>query len=321
MLLYPQLVLVLVFVLALLHPAEGECRSDQIECRSGGQCVSRNGICNQRQDCSDGSDEDNRLCKLWPPKSANCAQHTSNTIYYIGRCRTAYYMCQDSSRASNLDRRICKIVLHPKLDIQQEGMNMSNEVVTLLSSAVNSTLDYKMPDCPMLYTRVGNDCLSFFSPAKVSWAEARQFCRSIYGDLWHLKDVASYGRLMEFMREEKFTSNYWIGGRYDLDTNAWSWTTDDSPMPLGVPFWATKHEDSCVPRGPPHTDPYSDPPAGLPGARCYRTVLSPKERSPGWCSAMTYEYFYYWSDEMCDEAFSPLCTFTGPAAPREADAH
>ncbi|KAG0727907.1 hypothetical protein GWK47_033632 [Chionoecetes opilio] len=80
-------------------------------------------------------------------------------------------------------------------------------------------------------------------------------------------------------------------------------------------------EASCVARGPPHTDPYSAPPAALPGAPCHHAVMSPKKRVAGWCSAMTYEYFYYWSDETCGEAYSPLCVFTGPAATRQADAH
>lgn len=44
----------------------------------------------------------------------------------------------------------------------------ADEVVASLSLAVNSTLGPGKSDCPMLYTRVGKECLSFFSPAKVS---------------------------------------------------------------------------------------------------------------------------------------------------------
>lgn len=36
------------------------------------------------------------------------------------------------------------------------------------------------------------------------------------------------------------------------------------------------------------------------------------------CAAMTFENYYYWSDELCDEAFSPLCVFR-PAEAQEAD--
>lgn len=37
------------------------------------------------------------------------------------------------------------------------------------------------------------------------------------------------------------------------------------------------------------------------------------------CAAMTFENYHYWSDELCEEAFSPLCVFTGPAAVPEDD--
>lgn len=36
------------------------------------------------------------------------------------------------------------------------------------------------------------------------------------------------------------TTDFWIGGRYDMDVNAWAWASDDSPMPLGSPYWAEK---------------------------------------------------------------------------------
>ncbi|XP_053647597.2 uncharacterized protein [Cherax quadricarinatus] len=109
------------------------------------------------------------------------------------------------------------------------------------------------------------------------------------------------------MKASMLTTDYWIGGRFDLDTNAWSWTVDDSPMPLGSPYWAVRHSTSCTPRPPPHTDPYSNPPAALPGATCYRNTQAPTNRQEGWCSALTYEHFYYISDENCQEAKSPLC--------------
>lgn len=319
----PRLVLVLVLVLALLHSAEGaKCVSGQTECATKGQCISKSNLCDGTIHCSDGSDEDVTICESWPTRSHNCPSHrygSSSIVYHSGSCYTVYSMCSDSSRSRYMNSRVCEIVLKPKLGSDQDGMNMTNEAVALLSSAVNSTLKARKPDCPMLYTRVGNDCLSFFSPAKVAWPEARQFCRSIYGDMWHFTDIASYGHLMAFLREEQFTSNYWIGGRYDLDTNAWSWATDDSVMPLGAPYWTLKQESSCVRRGPPHTDPFSDPPAALPNAPCYRSVLSPKKRSSGWCAAMTYENYYFWSDETCDETFSPLCVFIGPSDKQEAD--
>ncbi|KAK3878984.1 hypothetical protein Pcinc_016428 [Petrolisthes cinctipes] len=92
-----------------------------------------------------------------------------------------------------------------------------------------------------------------------------------------------------------------------MDTNSWAWVHDDSPMPLGSPYWTMKYSASCVPRSPPHTDPFSSPADPLPGAPCYHYLQAPSQRKLGWCSAMTYENFYYISDEECEAAHSPLC--------------
>nr|XP_045604840.1 uncharacterized protein LOC123762369 [Procambarus clarkii] len=103
------------------------------------------------------------------------------------------------------------------------------------------------------------------------------------------------------------TTDYWVGGRFDLDTNAWSWTVDESAMPLGSPYWAVRHSSSCVRRPPPHTDPFSNPPTALPDAPCFSYTQAPAKRQEGWCSALTYEHYYYMTDQSCQEERSPLC--------------
>lgn len=179
----------------------------------------------------------------------------------------------------------------------------------MLSMAVNTTLSKQKSECPMLYTRVGDLCLAFFSPAKLSWAEARQFCHSIYGELFFFNDFATFGTVLHYMKQSLLTSDYWVGGRYDLDTNAWSWAVDDAPMPLGSPYWAERYNSSCVPRSPAHTDPFSGPAEALPGAPCFHYLQAPRQRTPGWCSALTSEHFYYISDEACLDTRSPLCIY------------
>lgn len=37
------------------------------------------------------------------------------------------------------------------------------------------------------------------------------------------------------------TTDFWIGGRYDMDVNAWAWVSDETPMPLGAPYWAERY--------------------------------------------------------------------------------
>ncbi|XP_050703995.1 uncharacterized protein LOC126989443 [Eriocheir sinensis] len=306
----PRLPVALVFLLVLLHTAEGYCSCGQIECKTGGQCIHQQHVCDETNHCPDGSDEDSKICKWWPPRSSNCVTRPQHQRFdYAAGCYTVHQMCTDRVKAATLDRRICKTALQPKLEPQEGGFNTCSEVVDFLSLAVNST--QRKSGCPMLYTRVGNDCLSFI-PAKLSWPEARQFCRSIHGVLWYLKDFAAYSALLAYMKKERLTMDYWIGGRFDLDTNAWSWSFDNSAMPLGSPYWTLKQTESCVLRGPPHTDPFSDPPKASPGSPCYRTEISPENRSLGWCAAMTHENYYFWSDEVCKEVFSPLCIYTGP---------
>ncbi|KAK8735211.1 hypothetical protein OTU49_005561 [Cherax quadricarinatus] len=288
----------------LIAGVEGSrCSSGQVECKTGGRCININYVCSSGNQCSDGSDEDPSICKFWKHTQQYCS---SGNVYCNSGCYSFENACNRMSECP-VDSRICQIIKQRKLALPPKSMNMTSELVTLFATAVNSTLQNKKRNCPLLYTYVGDRCLSLFSAAKVSWPEARQFCRSIYGDLLKLDDLADLGHLLQYMRASMLTSDYWIGGRFDLDTNAWSWTVDDSTMPLGSPFWAERHISTCTPRPPPHTDPFSDPPAALPGATCYEYTQAPENRQEGWCSALTYKHFYYISDESCQEAKSPLC--------------
>ncbi|KAK4316721.1 hypothetical protein Pmani_012129 [Petrolisthes manimaculis] len=235
--------------------------------------------------CNDGSDEDPEICKFW--KYTNGCGRNAGKFYTggFGGCHTAQEMCRTDP--SSLDERICKIVASGKLvyHIQPEptpGMSVSGEIMTNLSTAVNTTLRSDHHQCPMLYVPVGQMCIAFFFPAKVSWAEARQFCLSIYGDLISFTNTESYGMVLNYIKEALLTSSYWLGGRYDMDTNSWAWVHDDSPMPLGSPYWTMKYSASCVPRGPPHTDPFSSPADPLPGAPCYHYLQAPSQRKLGW---------------------------------------
>ena len=41
-----------------------QCSSDQFQCKSTGQCISKNDLCDNEPNCCDGSDEDvNGVCK------------------------------------------------------------------------------------------------------------------------------------------------------------------------------------------------------------------------------------------------------------------
>nr|AHA83583.1 C-type lectin 2 [Penaeus japonicus] len=299
-----QLLLSLATLLVLARGCAASCSSNQIRCKRDDKCISISYVCNGRSDCPDSSDENTELCKLWTFNRSPCS---SSSVYCSG-CRSYDSFCSSDQCARTVDAKVCRMVQQRMLHIEEDkGMTLSDDAVALMTSVVNSTLSQKYPECPMLYTRVGGKCLAFFSLAKVPWPEARQFCKSIYGDLVTFKNLQDFGHVIEYLKETLITSDFWIGGRYDMDVNAWAWAIDDTPMPLGSPYWAERYSSSCVPRSPPHTDPFSNPPSALPEAPCYNYIQAPKQRNQGWCSAITYEHFYFISDDECQNSRSPLC--------------
>ncbi|XP_068241882.1 uncharacterized protein [Palaemon carinicauda] len=288
------------------------CSGNQILCKSGTQCVYHHEICRNGAQCSDGSDEDPHICSFWTHDNSNC---NYETFYWRrqGRCLSIRDFCSTEDRAAEKDPRICQIINFKRLVMQSEedtGLMLTEQLVSLVQQAVNATAKSPTP-CPMFYNKVGDSCLSFFSPAKISWPEARQFCLSLGGELLSIKKVTVLEQVLDYMRDSHFTSDYWIGGRFDMDSNAWTWVHDDSTMPLGSPYWAVRYNSSCSFRSPPHTDPYSSPSAGIPGTACYKYLQSPWNRDAGWCASLTYEHYYYITDDICQNKRSPLCSYNG----------
>ncbi|KAK7072667.1 hypothetical protein SK128_013205 [Halocaridina rubra] len=308
-------------ILLLWHCRLGvanRCSSGQIQCYQDSKCISVSDVCRGNgNQCSDGSDEHESICSFWKYDTNYCSSGQFYCSSY--RCQSPYDFCRRSC-SSEKDPRICQMVNSGKLQVKMtdkdDGMILTEEFVNQMKNAVNVTSKKsKTLACPMFYIPIADSCVSFFSPAKLPWAEARQFCLSLMGDLLTIKNSSDYESLINYMRLADLTTDYWIGGRYDLDSNAWTWSSDDSPMPLGSPFWATRYSSSCVPRSPPHTDPFSSPASALPGAPCYNYLQAPGQRNQGWCAALTYEHYYYITDEKCQDSRSPLCTFNEDLRP------
>nr|XP_045604870.1 uncharacterized protein LOC123762400 [Procambarus clarkii] len=259
-----------------LAGTEARCSStSQIECHANTQCIAITSVCDSGKQCSDGSDEDPYVCETWTRKSPQC----SVGQIYCGGCRLIADACKRSDCNPRLNPRMCEMVKAGKLNLPK-GMNMTSGIVAVLTTSVNTSLKNQKRDCPMLYTRVGQLCLALFSPAKVG----QRITTAAYGILINIR--VSFRNLEKGFQgpiySEGLTTDFWVGGRFDLDTNAWSWTVDESAMPLGSPYWAVRHSSSCVPRPPPHTDPFSNPPTALPDAPCFTNTQAPAKRQEGW---------------------------------------
>ncbi|XP_047498167.1 uncharacterized protein LOC125045103 isoform X3 [Penaeus chinensis] len=135
-----------------------------------------------------------------------------------------------------------QMVYERRIIIADDVISLSGD---LLKTAVNATLTSKS-GCPMLYERIGNHCLAFFSLSKtrilgmtqacvrmlqVPWPEARQFCKSIFGDLVTLNNVQDFVQVIQHIKAALLTTDFWIGGRYDMDVNSWACVAEDTPMP------------------------------------------------------------------------------------------
>ncbi|CAL4138792.1 unnamed protein product [Meganyctiphanes norvegica] len=290
------------------------CPSNHVRCGNRLTCVDNQRVCDGNKDCDDGSDEVPLMCQVWHV-SSRCSRgqvykDNPNKFYggASGACTVFTDYCNNNRYGSStIIGKTCQIVVSqqlPPVKSQVKRSVLTSGQVDLLSAAVNSTLHHET--CPMLYTHLGNHCVAFFSLAQVPWPEARQFCKSIYGDLISFDDINFYGNIHEYLKENQLTTDYWLGGRYDMDSNGWTWL-DDSPMPLGSPYWAERYSSSCVPRALPSGDPFNGPDEAPPGAPCYNYLQAPKQRTLGYCAAITYEHFYYVSDEECTSQRSPLC--------------
>lgn len=236
------------------------CESTQILCRTD-KCISIEFICDGDNDCGDRSDE--AFCTEWMntgcgirgeakcmrPGSANCV---SMTDY----CTASNLPC-----TGIVDPRICQMLQDGRLQDLSSVVLSTTEAPTTTTTipttttppppvatnldktiiqgqmfvdSLTSTMSH--PDCPMLFTRVGQHCFSLFYILKIGWGEAEKFCQTIGGEL------VSFGNnpeeitdFMKHMRESGQTNDFWTGGRYVNETEGWKWLSGDDSME-GFPF-------------------------------------------------------------------------------------
>ncbi|XP_045110409.1 uncharacterized protein LOC123504144 isoform X2 [Portunus trituberculatus] len=316
----------LLLALILSDSAYSTCpESDQIHCGTSDRCTRIRYICDGDNDCGDGTDESSALCRVW--RNNDCDRNLAQ-CNRLGRsdCVTISNYCTltDPPCEGTLDMRLCVMLrngkiqslysielptttssttmaptTHLPLHVMEEMW--SNEFEEKLSQTISH------PDCPQLYTRVGNQCLSVFFIGNMTWLESRAFCRAIGGDLFTLgKDLTSFTTLVQHLTLNGVTADFWIGGRFVNETAGWMWV-DNTPLTMGSPFWAVRYNEDCSTRLTPYlnrTRPAND-------GTCYHYQQAPATLSTQHCVASTYQHYFYLTDENCFSKKSPLCVMPG----------
>nr|XP_027231488.1 uncharacterized protein LOC113823075 isoform X2 [Penaeus vannamei]XP_027231489.1 uncharacterized protein LOC113823075 isoform X2 [Penaeus vannamei]XP_027231490.1 uncharacterized protein LOC113823075 isoform X2 [Penaeus vannamei] len=212
----------LVLALALLWTAAEACDSGYIRCASGDRCVKLAYLCDGDNDCGDMSDEN--ICSV---------TRTNRQLKHLetipGQTSTTGMMT--TTYETTLPPTTTLPPPPPPNNVEE-----SEALGQRFARTFNDTLHH--PRCPKLYTSVGNKCLSLLYFVKVGWGEASALCSAIGGKLvaYPSASEGEFAALLKYLREIQMTTDFWVGGRYTKDTEAWTWL-DDAPMDLGSPYW------------------------------------------------------------------------------------
>ncbi|XP_045138896.1 uncharacterized protein LOC123520571 [Portunus trituberculatus] len=312
----PLLLLLLLSLTCCSLGAALECsqKEEEIACSSEEKCVKLRYVCDGENDCEDGEDEDPDLCMVF--KSHYGCEREEVACRRNGEmeCMRLQNYCQmtDPPCQGPIDAKMCKVLNDNTIQkfssifISADGppdpsWRRSEELGDDLVANLNNTVSH--PDCPEMFTMVGDQCLSVFSVGKVSWGEARAFCRVLGGDLLTFKSVTHFTTVIKHLQDHQLTSDFWLGGRQREKGRGWTWL-DDTTMVLGSPYWAVRRYDECQVRNIT-TSTHNTREAN--GATCYHYRQAPEPSSRGFCAGLSYTHFFYMTDEDCMHQKSPLC--------------
>lgn len=314
----------LLLLLICCYTALATCpESDQIHCKNSDRCTRIRYICDGDNDCGDNSDEDSNLCRAW--RNSECERNNARcTRNGRSDCITITHYCEleDPPCEGNVDPRLCKMLADMKIqDLNSIVLETTtieptvplstlpsvhysaSELTEEFKSRLDSTIRHN--DCPQLYTKIGEQCISVFFIGNLTWMESRAFCQAIGGDLFTIKpDLSNFLTLLQHLRNNQIMKDFWIGGMYKNESLGWQWV-DETDMQVGSPIWAVRYSAECSPRDMMSTVLNITRPAN--DGYCYHYQQAPADTLVGHCSAVTFEHYYYVSDEDCTTKKSPLC--------------
>ncbi|KAK7022965.1 hypothetical protein SK128_014435 [Halocaridina rubra] len=283
---------------------------NQIACKSEEECIPHSFVCDRDNDCADSSDEDNQVCEVWLNSQCSKNEVQCQRRSGIAQCVSIYEYCTSENPRcqGELDRRVCEMLKGGKLDdldnfiiseTADDNLNKSYELAAKFQDLLPYTLRHR--SCPPMYTLVGGQCISIFHIGGMTWAEAREFCKLISGDLITFQNVSQYAGLVRHLQLHDIKANFWIGGNHFNKSEGWRWI-DGTPMELGSPYWATRYSTECVDRNVT---------VSAEEEVCFHYYQAPKEDAIGQCVALDYEHFFYMSEEDCIKRMSPICMYMG----------
>nr|XP_027213496.1 macrophage mannose receptor 1-like [Penaeus vannamei] len=92
-------------------------------------------------------------------------------------------------------------------------------------------------DCPMPYVELAGLCLAFVTWADQGWAEARQTCHGLSGELAAITDIEQLRAVYLYLHQESIAGHsFWLGGSDGEEEGSWTWT-GGAAVDMGTPFW------------------------------------------------------------------------------------
>ncbi|KAG7173449.1 macrophage mannose receptor 1-like isoform X1 [Homarus americanus] len=137
-------------------------------------------------------------------------------------------------------------------------------------------------NCPTFFVNVGGLCLSFVTWASQNWADARQSCHGISGELATITDIEDLRAIYVYIHQEEIAGHsFWLGASDEASEGLWTWT-DGQHVTMGSPFWGYTNE---------------------------HYTLEPDGGSAENCLLLNAEGYHYFRDASCNLLANPLCLY------------